>query len=108
MRGMSEDAARNSRMALGEIVVKALDAKRAADTDAVVKSFGDIAKQVNVRDPSHELDAVNVALLVEVDQQEELQAKVDDLAENWDGRVEVRLLGPLAAYDFVVTRKPEG
>ncbi|WP_029116309.1 GvpL/GvpF family gas vesicle protein [Mycobacterium sp. URHB0044] len=108
MRGMSEDAARRKRMALGEIVVKALDAKRAADTEAAVKAFDGIAKQVNVRQPTHELDAVNVALLAEVDQQEELQAKVDDLAENWDGRVEMRLLGPLAAYDFVVARKPEG
>jgi hypothetical protein len=108
MRGMSEDAARKSRMALGEIVVKAIDSKRAADTEAAVKVLDDVAKQVNVREPTHELDAVNVALLAEVDQQEELQAKVNDLAENWDGRVEVRLLGPLAAYDFVVTRKPEG
>jgi hypothetical protein len=108
MAGVSEDAARNLRMALGEIVVKAIDAKRAADTEAVVKSFDDIAKQVNVRQPTHELDAVNVALLMEVDQQEELQAKVNDLAENSNGRVELRLLGPLAAYDFVVSRKPEG
>jgi len=108
MAGMSEDAARNSRMALGEIVVNAIDSKRAADTEAVVKVLDNLAKQVNVRQPTHELDAVNVAFLAEVDQQEELQAKVDDLAENWDGRVELRLLGPLAAYDFVVTRKPEG
>jgi hypothetical protein len=108
MGGMSEDAARNSRMALGEIVVKAIDSKRAADTEAVVKVLDDIAKQVNAREPTHELDAVNVALLAQVDQQKELQAKVNELAENWDGRVEVRLLGPLAAYDFVVTRKPEG
>jgi Gas vesicle synthesis protein GvpL/GvpF len=108
MAGMSEDAARNSRMALGEIVVNAIDAKRAADTEAVVKVLDDVAKQVNVRQPTHELDAVNVAFLAEVDQQEELQARVDDLSENWDGRVELRLLGPLAAYDFVVTRKSEG
>jgi hypothetical protein len=106
--GMSEDAGRQARMALGEVVVKAIDAKRAADTEAVVKAFDDIAKQVNVREPSHELDAVNIAVLAKVDQQDELQEKVNDLAENWGGRVEVRLLGPLAAYDFVVTRAPEG
>jgi hypothetical protein len=108
MAGMSEDAARDSRMALGEIVVKAIDAKRAADTEAVVKQIDDIAKQVNVRKPSHELDAVNVAVLAEVEDQEELQTRVDDLAETWGGRVELRLLGPLAAYDFVVTRSSKG
>jgi len=61
-----------------------------------------------VRKPTHELDAVNVAVLAEVDHQEELQSIVDDLSENWQGRVELRLLGPLAAYDFVVARKPKG
>jgi hypothetical protein len=108
MRGMSEDASRKLRMELGEIVVKAIDSKREADTEAALKVLDDLVKQFNVRKPTHELDAVNIALLAEVDQQEELQGKVDDLSENWRGRVEVRLLGPLAAYDFVVTRKPEG
>ncbi|OBF39623.1 gas vesicle protein GvpFL [Mycobacterium sp. ACS1612] len=108
MAGMSEDASRQARMALGEVVVKALDAKRAADTDAAVEALGDLAKQVNVRQPTHELDAVNIALLAEVDRQEELQDKVDELAESWGGRVELHMLGPLAAYDFVVTRKPVG
>lgn len=104
----SEDASRNLRMTLGEIVVKAIDAKRAADTEAVVKGLDDLAKHVNVRKPTHELDAVNVAVLAEVDHQQELQSIVDDLSENWQGRVELRLLGPLAAYDFVVARKPKG
>ena len=108
MAGKSEDASRQARMALGEVIVKALDAKRAADTDTVVELLGGLAKQVNVRQPTHELDAVNVALLAEVDQQDELQDKIDELAENWGGRVEMRLMGPLAAYDFVVTRKPVG
>ena len=49
-----------------------------------------------------------MAVLVEVARQEELEKAVGDLAERWDGRVEMRLLGPLAAYDFVVTQKPEG
>jgi hypothetical protein len=108
LAGMSEDASRKARMALGEIVVKALDAKRAADTDAVVKKLKGVAKQVNVRKPTHELDAVNVAVLAAVDDEDELQAEVDDLAEVWGDRVHVRLLGPLAAYDFVISRTAEG
>jgi hypothetical protein len=108
MSGMSEDASRKARMALGEIVVKAIDAKRAADTDAVVKKLKGVAKQVNVRKPTHELDAVNVAVLAAVEDEDELQAEVDDLAEGWGDRVNVRLLGPLAAYDFVVSQAAEG
>jgi len=105
---MSEAASRKAKMTLGEIVVKAIDAKRAADTDAVVKKLKGIAKQVNARKPTHELDAINLAILAAVDEQDELQAEVDGLAKEWDGRVQMRLLGPLAAYDFVVTRKPKG
>jgi hypothetical protein len=108
LAGKSEDASREARMALGEIVVKAIESKRAVDTEAVVKELDGIASQVNVRQPTHELDAVNLAVLAAVDQENELQKAVDGLAEDWDGRVEVRLLGPLAAYDFVVTRTPEG
>ncbi|WP_101951488.1 GvpL/GvpF family gas vesicle protein [Mycobacterium sp. 3519A] len=108
MAGMSEDASRQARMTLGEIVVKALDAKRAADTDAAIEALEGLAKQVNVRQPTHELDAVNVALLAEVEAQDQLQDRVDELAETWGGRVELQLMGPLAAYDFVVTRKPVG
>ncbi|MEO3760016.1 GvpL/GvpF family gas vesicle protein [Mycobacterium sp. B14F4] len=108
LAGMSEEASRQPRMALGELVVDAIDAKRAADTEAVLKQLNDVAKQANVRKPTHELDAVNVAVLAEVDHQDELQGIVDDIAETWRGRVALRLLGPLAAYDFVVTHRSEG
>ncbi|CAG7619604.1 hypothetical protein [Rhodococcus opacus] len=30
-----------------------------------------------------------------------------EFARDWDGRIEMRLLGPLAAYDFAGTQKPE-
>jgi hypothetical protein len=102
-----EEASRDSRIALGEYVANALEAKRNADTKAVVKEINGIAKQVNNREPTHELDAVQVALLAETKRQGELETAVEKLGENWRGRVELRLLGPLAAYDFVISRKPE-
>ena len=108
IRGKSEDAARDSRMALGELAAKVIEAKRTVDTKAVVDQIGGLASQVNVRQPTHELDAVHIALLAEVDRQGDLEAAMQKLAENWKGRVELRLLGPLAAYDFVVTSKGSG
>jgi hypothetical protein len=103
IRDKSEDASRDARIALGELVTKALDAKRDADTKAVVDEIGDLASQVNPRPPTHELDAVHVALLAEVDRQGDLEATIEKLSENWGDRMQLRLLGPLAAYDFVVT-----
>jgi hypothetical protein len=54
-----------------------------------------------VRPPSHELDAVHAAFLVANDQARELEKAVRKLSRDWQGRIELRLLGPLAAYDFV-------
>ncbi|HZA09834.1 GvpL/GvpF family gas vesicle protein [Mycobacterium sp.] len=104
----SEDASRNSRMALGELISNAIESKRQADTNIVIDAVGELASQVNPRPPTHEYDAVNVALLAEVGRQHDLEAALHQLAENWQGRVEVRLLGPLAPYDFVVTSQQQG
>ncbi|EID77329.1 MULTISPECIES: GvpL/GvpF family gas vesicle protein [Rhodococcus] len=41
------------------------------------------------------------------DRWDELEQTVGELARDWDGRIEMRLLGPLAAYDFAGTQKPE-
>jgi len=61
-----------------------------------------------VREPTHELDAVHVAFLVEADGESEMERAIEDLARDWEGRVDVRLLGPMAAYDFVGSALPEG
>lgn len=108
IRGQDEDATRNARMALGELVTNAIEVKRNADTKTVVAEIGELAHQVNVREPTHELDAVNVAILAEVDRQADLEEALRHLAEDWQGRVELRLLGPLAAYDFVATAGQAG
>jgi len=106
IRGMDPDVSRDERMQLGEIINNAIEAKREADTQA----FGDaLSGQVTasvVRPPSHELGAVYVALLVETGKAEKLRQAVDRLAEQWQDRIELRFLGPLAAYDFVGAAAP--
>jgi hypothetical protein len=61
----------------------------------------------SVRKPTHELDAVRVAFLVDTDQEREVERVIEDLAREWDGRIELQLLGPMAAYDFVATTEVE-
>jgi hypothetical protein len=101
-----EEAARNSRIALGELIANTVEAKRQADTQTVVGQLNDIATQVNVREPTSEWDAVHVALLAEVDREQDVQDFVDDLNEKGKGQIQLRLLGPLAPYDFVVAPAP--
>jgi Gas vesicle synthesis protein GvpL/GvpF len=58
-----------------------------------------------VRDPTHELDAVHVAFLVDTNQAGELKHVAGDLGDRWEGLVELRVLGPMAPYDFVVAAR---
>lgn len=59
-----------------------------------------------VRQPAHELDAVHVAFLAEAAQQGDIERVAEDLAREWEGRIEVQLLGPMAAYDFTAATTP--
>ncbi|MGV9668931.1 GvpL/GvpF family gas vesicle protein [Nocardia niigatensis] len=107
IRGKPEDATREARIALGELINRAIEAKRAEDTRRVVSELEQLDVLVNQREPSHEEDAVHVAVLVESARRKELEEAVRRLIADWDGRVELNLLGPMAAYDFVTKRAPE-
>ncbi|MFQ6395590.1 GvpL/GvpF family gas vesicle protein [Nocardia sp. KC 131] len=108
IRDKPEDATRNARIALGELINQSIEAKRAEDTRTTVSELEKFEPLVNQRKPSHEQDAVHIAVLVELARQAELEETLRRLTEDWDGRVELDLLGPMAAYDFVTKRAPEG
>jgi Gas vesicle synthesis protein GvpL/GvpF len=101
IRGQDADATREERMRLGEIIGDAVAAKREESTQQLLSALEDYAVAGVVRDPTDELEAVNVAILVEEDKADELEQEVDDLGADWEGRVELRVLGPMAPYDFV-------
>ncbi|MGW4714738.1 GvpL/GvpF family gas vesicle protein [Nocardia sp. NPDC004260] len=108
IRDKPEDATRNERIALGEMINQAIESKRAEDTRKVVAELEEFEPLVNQREPTHEEDAVHIAVLVELDRQKDLEDTLRRLGQDWDGRVELNLLGPMAAYDFVMKRAPEG
>ncbi|PPJ09153.1 gas vesicle protein GvpFL [Nocardia nova] len=108
IRGKSEDATRNERIMLGEMINQAIETKRAEDTRKVASELEKLDAMVNLRDPTHEEDAVHLAALLETARQDELEELLRRLMSDWDGRVELSLLGPMAAYDFVTKRAPEG
>jgi hypothetical protein len=102
IRDKPEDATRNERIAMGERIAGAVEAKREVDTQTVIKALTDLGATVNVREPTHDEDAVHVACLINLSAQQDLESTVDKIAQEWADRVEMRLLGPLAPYDFVV------
>jgi hypothetical protein len=103
IRGADPDATRELRMQLGEIISNAVEVKRQQDTRKLGDAVDGIAAASVVRPPSHELDAVYTALLVESSAADDLEQAVQRLADDWNGRIELRLIGPMAAYDFVGT-----
>ena len=103
-----KDASRNSQMALGELIANAIEQQRQAHTRAVVDELDGVVEQMNPREPTHEWDAVQLALLAEVERQADLEEILERLNEEWQGLVKLRLLGPLAPYDFVVTAQQGG
>lgn len=103
IRGVAEETARDARIRLGELVNESIVAKRAVDTNAVIETLTPYSVASNEREPTHNEDAAHVAFLVETEEAERFEEAVADLTRNWRDRVDVRLLGPLAPYDFVVT-----
>jgi hypothetical protein len=106
IRDKDPDATRDIRIQLGEFISEAISAKREKDTDALRQAMADHCTASFVREPTHDDDAVHVAFLVDEDQQQEMDKTVEDLARKWEGRVDLRVLGPMAAYDFVQTAQP--
>jgi hypothetical protein len=104
----NEDATRDEQIRLGEYISNAITAKREADTRTLSDAIASHCIATSVREPAHELDAVNVALLIKTAEQAGLEKAVEKLARDWTDRVNVRLLGPMAPYDFVTTSQPEG
>jgi hypothetical protein len=101
IRGADPDATRDLRIQLGEILNTEVAAKREKDTRAVGDAVAGLVEASVVRTPSNELDAVYTAFLVTTDAADELVAAVARLARDWGDRVDLNLIGPLAAYDFV-------
>jgi hypothetical protein len=99
--GADPDATRELRIQLGEILNAEVAAKREKDTRAVGDAVDGLVEASVVRPPSSELDAVYIALLARADDVDDLEEAVSRLADEWAGRVDLNLIGPLAAYDFV-------
>ena len=108
IKGADPDGTRELRMQLGEIVSNAIAVKREEDTRALGDAVAGQVTASKVRPPTHELDAVYTAFLVETGAAKDLEQAVERLARDWDGRIELRLIGPLAAYDFTGTATAAG
>ncbi|GII79158.1 gas vesicle protein [Sphaerisporangium rufum] len=103
IRGLPEDASWDARIRLGEIINQAIEAKRDADTRALAEGLAPHAVAVVIREPTHEEDAAHLAILVDDERRQEFEEALEDFGRDWAERITLRLIGPQAPYDFVVT-----
>ena len=99
--GVDEDASYYDRIQLGEAISKAMEQIRADDAQACVDAISKFAVATEVKEVGGENGAVHVAFLVRSDHRSDFERAVDDLGDAWSGRVELRLIGPTAAFDFL-------
>lgn len=91
------------RVRLGEVVARGVAVQRESDLDLLVREVSPYAVAAAPRPlPATPGDRLaDVAFLVDLARGDEFEAAVEDLAERERERVRLRLLGPMAAYDFV-------
>ena len=100
-RGLPEEAAYGQRVRLGELVARAMEARQHHDADQLLAAVLTHAV-AHVVIPSSPLDRLlDVAVLVDDDAREPFEEGLEELAEQVHERIQVRLLGPTAPYDFV-------
>jgi hypothetical protein len=104
IRGHSDEESRQQRIELGEMISHAVEQRQQAEIQELTQAAERHAVANAVRPPSHEMDAVNVAWLVEMDQEDEFIQAVEEFAEHKRDLIQMRLLGPLAPYDFVAAQ----
>ena len=110
IRGVDPDASREGQIQLGQLISERLVDKRAADIQQLGDALANRVSMSVVRPQSDELEAVHAAFLVKATEADQMVSAVEELAAGWEGRVELRIIGPVAAYDFVGSTgtSPEG
>ena len=101
IRDLPEDATYHQRLRLGELVVNGLEELRDAEAEQLVDRLAPYAAEVAVHSPGQPDDVVHAAFLVERERTQEFEDAVEQIGEELHGRARLRLLGPLAPYDFV-------
>lgn len=100
-RDLPEDAAYPQRVRLGELVAKAMDAKRAHDTELVLETVLPHCVSYAPRERGGVDHLLDVALLVDDTRRAEFEDTLEALAEGMHDRARLQLVGPVPPYDFV-------
>jgi gas vesicle protein GvpL/GvpF len=100
-RDLPEGAAYGDRVRLGELVARAMEAKRDADGQFILEAVVPLVAAHTVRSGSGLNHLLDLALLIEDDRRDDVESALESVAETMHQRARLQLYGPLAPYDFV-------
>jgi hypothetical protein len=101
IRRLGDDASYPQRLRQGELVVRALAQRREVDAERVRSALAPRVVEVSEHELASPEVVVDTAYLVEQSRQAEFEQAVEDIGQDFVGRIRLRLLGPLPVYDFV-------
>lgn len=101
-RDLPEDAAYGERVRLGELVSRAMELKREDDAAVLMDAVTPYVAAWSERGGAGGLDhVIDVALLIDTANLTAVEEHLEGLAEAVHERIRLRLVGPVAPYDFV-------
>jgi hypothetical protein len=106
MREGPEEATRDVRARLGELVSTAVEQRRERDSADILERLKPVSVAAVVEGLEKEFMVLNAPFLVERDRQEEFEDAVEEVAQERQERMSFRLLGPMPAYNFLDVEEP--
>jgi hypothetical protein len=100
IQGLSEIESHAERVALGERVAAAVEARRSRDEQALLDRLTPLVTDVRVDPPGSDRVALNAQLLVARDRRAQLDEAVRELGSALEGYLAIRYVGPLPPYSF--------
>jgi hypothetical protein len=95
-----EAEVRTARVRLGELVAKAVEARRAEVESALLSRLSPLAAEVLVDPPSSERVALTAQLLIDRDRRAALDDEIREMGDALKGLLAFRYIGPLAPFSF--------
>jgi hypothetical protein len=100
VRETPEAASYYDRIRLGEGIAQAVALQRDQDAERAFAILEPAAVTGRAEDAPGQLDAFNLAFLVKRGRQDDFSDRVRDLGAEFEGRIDVRYVGPLPPYSF--------
>jgi len=100
-KDLPEDVAYAERVRLGELVARAVEDRQLSDANLVLDEVAPFCDAIVERPVSGLERVLDAALLVPEGRREELEVRLERLAEELHPPIRLQLKGPMAPYDFV-------